>query len=95
VVLAPQTAKVFATAERWGATEDREAWIPRHYGYDQLAIIYEKQGKFKEAIKLCETGRSQGWANEFDKRLVRLRKKLKNNKANLPNPCPNTCIKRL
>lgn len=70
VALAPQTAKMFATEERWG-------WIPRHYGYDQLAIIYEKQGRVRDAIRLCETGQSQGWANEFEKRLARLNKKLK------------------
>jgi len=70
VELGPQTAKMFSTEERWG-------WMPRHYGYDQLAIIYEKQGRFMEAIELCELGKSQGWSNEFDKRLIRLRKKLK------------------
>jgi len=50
--------------------------IPRHGGYDQLAIIYEKQGQLEEAIAICEQGRAQGWANDFDKRLARLNKKL-------------------
>lgn len=70
VRLAPKAAEMFTTSERWG-------WMPRHYGYDQLAIIYEKQGKLKEAIDLCEAGKSQGWANDFDKRLTRLRKRLR------------------
>jgi len=50
--------------------------LPHHTGYEQLAIIYEKQGQFEEAIVLCEKGRKQGWANDFEKRLARLNKKL-------------------
>ncbi|SUD62135.1 tetratricopeptide repeat protein [Ectopseudomonas oleovorans] len=50
--------------------------IPSHTGYKQLAIIYEKQGRFEEAIKVCEQGQGQGWSNDFEKRIVRLNKKL-------------------
>lgn len=49
--------------------------LPRHTGYEQLAIIYEKQGKLEEAIAICEQGRVQGWANDFEKRLTRLNKR--------------------
>lgn len=50
--------------------------LPRHTGYEQLAIIYEKQGQLKGAIEICEQGRAQGWSNDFEKRLVRLNNKI-------------------
>lgn len=50
--------------------------LPQHTGYEQLAIIYEKQGLLEEAIAICEQGRAQGWANDFEKRLARLKSRL-------------------
>jgi len=50
--------------------------IPSHFGFKQLAIIEEKRGDFREAIKLCEQAASDGWWGDWDNRIVRLRKKL-------------------
>jgi tetratricopeptide (TPR) repeat protein len=52
--------------------------LPRHPGYQQLVIIYEKQGKYKEALELLEKAISQGWnVEDFKKRIERINKKLK------------------
>jgi hypothetical protein len=55
--------------ERWGD-------IPFHSGYDQLAIILEKRKDFQGALDICKKGRSEGWSNDFDKRIARLERKL-------------------
>jgi|AntRauTorcE11897_2_1112592.scaffolds.fasta_scaffold11331_2 tetratricopeptide (TPR) repeat protein len=51
-------------------------FLPAHHGFKQLAIILEKDGKFEEALKLCEKAKLQGWNGDWDARLTRLRKKL-------------------
>lgn len=48
--------------------------LPIHVGYEKLAIIFEKQGKIKEAISLCEKAKGEGWANDWDKRIERYKK---------------------
>lgn len=49
--------------------------LPSHQGYNQLAIIKEKQNKIDEAIALCIAAKKQGWSDDWDKRLDRLQKK--------------------
>lgn len=49
--------------------------LPGHYCFKQLAIIEEKRGHFVEALKLCEEAKQDGWADDWDKRMERLRKK--------------------
>ncbi len=44
--------------------------------YQQLAIIYEKQGRITEALAICEQALRVGWGGEWDKRIGRLRRKL-------------------
>ncbi len=56
--------------------EYKESPLPSHKGYQQLAIILEKQGKFDEAIKLCKQADEQGWAGDWEKRVERYRKKV-------------------
>lgn len=51
--------------------------LPSHKGYQQLAIIFEKQGKYTEAINLCKQAAEQGWAGDWEKRVVRCNKKEK------------------
>ena len=53
--------------------------LPMHTGYEQLAIILEKQSKFNEVIALCERAKNQGWGGDWDKRIERCMKKMKNN----------------
>ena len=54
--------------------------LPFHEGYDQLCIIYEKQGKFEEVIQLAEQAKSQGWSGAWDSRIERAKKKIEKNK---------------
>lgn len=53
--------------------------LPMHTGYEQLVIILEKQSKFNEMIALCEKAKNQGWGGDWDKRIERCMKKMKNN----------------
>lgn len=55
--------------------EYKDSPLPSHKGYQQLAIIFEKQGKFDETIELCRKAEKQGWAGDWEKRIERCRKK--------------------
>jgi tetratricopeptide (TPR) repeat protein len=50
--------------------------LPTHTGYEQLAIIRDKQGGFAEAVRLCEQAQKQGWDGDWDKRIARYGKKI-------------------
>ncbi|MBS0235354.1 MAG: hypothetical protein JSR99_17940 [Proteobacteria bacterium] len=62
--LAPKAADAFRAAYP-------DAPLPGHKGYEQLAIILEKQGRFAEAIDLCQLAEEQGWAGNWEDRKVR------------------------
>lgn len=49
--------------------------LPMHTGYEQLAIILEKQREYDEAIDLCKQAQKQTWSGEWDKRIERCLKK--------------------
>lgn len=51
--------------------------LPAHKGFQQLAIILEKQKHYNEAISICEKAKSQGWAGDWDKRVERCSKRAK------------------
>lgn len=68
IELAPEAIKAFLKEYPWQA-------LPAHQGYRQLRIILEKQGKYDEAIKLCEQAKMQGWADDWDKMIDTLNKK--------------------
>lgn len=51
--------------------------LPGHAGFQQLAIIRAKQGRYADAIEVCEQARIEGWAGDWDKRIARYSKKLK------------------
>lgn len=68
IALAPQAAKAFLK-------EYPHQPLPAHAGYRQLRIILEKQGKFDEAIELCEQAKQQGWADNWDKMIETLKAK--------------------
>ena len=70
--LAPEAARAFRA-------EYGESTLPVHKGYTQLAIILEKQGRFQDAIDVCLQAKSQGWSEDWDRRIARYEKKL--NKA--------------
>lgn len=50
--------------------------LPGHKGFQQLAIVKEKQEDFKGAVSLCKTAISQGWAGDWEKRIKRCNKKI-------------------
>ena len=48
-----------------------------HPGFERLAMLYEKEGNFLEAIRVCEAGIAKGWSvYELSHREERCRKKL-------------------
>ncbi len=51
--------------------------LPIHKGYEQLAIILKKEGKFEEVIKISKKAKKEGWAGDWDKRIEFAQKKLK------------------
>lgn len=51
--------------------------LPAHYGYKQLAIIYEKLEQYSLAIEVAQKAKQQGWDDDWDKRIKRCDKKLK------------------
>lgn len=47
-----------------------------HPGFEQLAIIRERQGQYHEAIQLCQQALAQGWAGDWEWRIRRCQSKL-------------------
>lgn len=50
--------------------------LPSSIGYDQLAIIAEKQKNYAAAIKISRLADSQGWAGDWESRIQRCEKKI-------------------
>jgi hypothetical protein len=50
--------------------------LPWHTGYTQLAIILEKQKRYREAINVCLDARKNGWGGNWDARTARCSKKI-------------------
>ncbi len=69
ISLASQAAKEFET-------EYPDSPLPSHKGYEQLAIVLEKQGDLQEAITLCQQAESEGWCGDWSHRIERCKKKL-------------------
>lgn len=55
--------------------------LPSHRGYQQLAIILEKEMKYREVIELCTEADKQGWSGDWQHRIERCRKKLAKTQA--------------
>jgi hypothetical protein len=54
---------------------------PSHWGFTQLAIIFDKQGRWKEAISVCKQARKQRWAGDWDRRIERYEKRIEKAKS--------------
>lgn len=50
--------------------------LPRHSGFEQLAIIEEKRKNFESAIEGSNRAMEQGWAGDWEKQIERCKKKL-------------------
>jgi hypothetical protein len=61
---------------RSAAKHDDDPSLPGHKGYQQLAVILEKQGRFQEAIDLCTQAAQQGWGGDWEHRIERNAKRL-------------------
>lgn len=71
-----QIALSGASALAWKKEFPDDQGLPAHKGYEQLAIILDKQDVFADAIQLCEQAKKQGWAGDWDRRIERYGKKL-------------------
>lgn len=49
--------------------------LPRHPGYELLATIRERQGRYDMALRLCEHALAEGWHGDWRERIARLKKK--------------------
>jgi hypothetical protein len=45
--------------------------LPRHVGYERLAIILEKNKEYDQAIRTCEAAKLGGWSGDWDRRIDR------------------------
>lgn len=64
-------------AKREFLKEYNEDSLPSHTGYKQLAIIYEKEKHFTDALKITEQALAEGWNTEdCISRIEKLKKKL-------------------
>jgi len=50
--------------------------LPGHMGYSQLAIIFERQKHFDQAIELYSQAMHQGWGGDWEKHIQRCKKKM-------------------
>lgn len=48
-----------------------------HAGYKRIAILLEKEKRFHEALDLVLEAQAAGWRGDWEKRIDRLRKKLR------------------
>ena len=55
--------------------KDWEGELPTHLGFQQLAIVRERDRDYKDAIHLSEVALQQGWAGDWEKRIARCRRK--------------------
>jgi hypothetical protein len=50
--------------------------LPRHIGFEQLAIILEKDTNYAAAIDVCEEASAGGWNGDWTKRVERCRSRM-------------------
>ena len=51
--------------------------MPGHVGYEQLAIIKKKEGKYQEVIELCSKALKEGWMGDWEQRINWCKDRLK------------------
>jgi hypothetical protein len=70
IAIAPQAAEFFRR-------EYPQSPLPAHYGFNQLAVIRQKQGNYREAISLSRQALEQGWDGNWEDRIAWCEKKLR------------------
>jgi hypothetical protein len=68
--------KIASQVARAYKKEHKNAPLPSHRGYKQLAILKEKEKKFNSAIALAKKAMAQGWNGDWKKRIVRCTKRM-------------------
>ncbi len=74
IEIAPQVSHLFKK-DRGIVNRDGSLAVG-HKGFEQLAVVYEKQGKFQEAIDLSLQAQQQGWAGDWENRVQRCHKRM-------------------
>lgn len=69
ISFSPKAAKAFKD-------EFKGKLRPGHRGFQQLAIVKEKQKQFEKVIALCEQALSEDWSGDWEHRMNRCRKKM-------------------
>ncbi len=70
VALAPEAAQAFKVEY------PTDSELPGHRGFNQLAIIREKERNYPEVIRLASEAMAQGWAGNWENRIARCEKRL-------------------
>lgn len=68
--------KIQADAAKQFIKEYPNQPLPFHTGYNQLAIILEKEKKFHEALELAKEAKGNGWGGNWDARIIKLQGKV-------------------
>lgn len=85
IAIAPEAIEAFGDRDRQELQRNPNYYrkgglhMPEHHGFQQLAIIREKEGNLQEAIRLSEEAMAQGWSGDWERRIERYR--LKHRKA--------------
>jgi len=80
-----ELAKCYCIKQIEISTKAREAFLseydtkslPRHKGYEQLAIIYEKEKDYNRALQICMEGKAAGWNTDWSKKILNLENKMR------------------
>jgi hypothetical protein len=51
-------------------------YMPPHTGYKRLCMIWEKQGKHEDVLRIATQAKEEGWIGDWDVRIERAKKKL-------------------
>lgn len=70
IALAPQAVDAFAH-------EFPRRRLPRHYGFNLLSLLREREHDYAAAIRLCEMALAQGWDGEWQRRIGTCKVKLR------------------
>ena len=59
--------------------------LPTHLGFQQLAILLEREGSYSQAIEVCKQAREQGWSGNWTWRIGCLARRREERDTAVPN----------